>query len=188
MREKRPSAPMVLSIIAVVSSLAGTGVASVATISALSKKEKKQTMRIADSEVNKLAPGLSVKSAGSAATAATAATASTATNADQLGGVPAGEYQRRLWAVVRSDGTLARGAGVVSSSGGSANYEVKFNRDITNCAFAATIAHPADGAESFGQIEAHIESVVNARDTVGVFTANSAGTLANRAFHLIVDC
>jgi hypothetical protein len=185
MREKRPSAPMVLSIIAVVFSLAGTGLASVATISALSKKEKKQTRSIADSEVNKLAPGLSVKSAGSATTAATA---STATNADQLGGAPAGEYQRRLWAVVRSDGTLARGAGVVSSSGPGPDYQVKFNRDITGCAFAATIGHPADGAEAFGEIEAHIQSVVNARDTVGVFTANSAGTLANRAFHLIVDC
>jgi hypothetical protein len=71
MREKRLSAPMVLSIIAVVFALAGTGVASVATISALSGKEKRQTRRIADTEVNKLAPGLSVKSAGSASNAAT---------------------------------------------------------------------------------------------------------------------
>jgi hypothetical protein len=74
MRKKRPSAPMVLSIIAVVFSLAGTGVASVATISALSKKEKKQTRGIADKEIKKLAPGLSVA------------------NADKLGGQPASSY------------------------------------------------------------------------------------------------
>jgi hypothetical protein len=74
MRKKRPSAPMVLSIIAVVFSLAGTGVASVATISALSKKEKKQTRNIADSEITKKAPGLSVA------------------NADKLGGQPASAF------------------------------------------------------------------------------------------------
>jgi hypothetical protein len=74
MREKRPSAPMVLSIIAVVFSLAGTGAASVATISVLSKKEKKQTRNIAKDEIRKAAPGLSVASAK---------------NADTLGGQPA---------------------------------------------------------------------------------------------------
>lgn len=86
MRQKRPSAPMVLSIIAVVFSLAGTGAASVATISALSKKEKTQTKRIADNEVNRLAPFLSVKSAG------TAGSANTAGNASQLGGIGAGGF------------------------------------------------------------------------------------------------
>ena len=45
-----------------------------ATISALSKKEKKQTRSIADSEVNKLAPGLAVKHAGTADSAASAST------------------------------------------------------------------------------------------------------------------
>jgi hypothetical protein len=74
---------MVLSIIAVVFSLAGTGAASVATISALSKKEKNQTRGIADGEINRLAPTLSVKSAGSANTASSA---NTAANANLLGG------------------------------------------------------------------------------------------------------
>jgi hypothetical protein len=83
MREKRPSAPMVLSIIAVVFSLAGTGAASVATISALSKKEKKQTRNIAKNEIGKAAPGLSV---------ANALNAQNAANADKLGGQPASSY------------------------------------------------------------------------------------------------
>ena len=42
------------SIIALVFALAGSAAAGVATIG---KKEKKQTRNIADSEVNKLAPG-----------------------------------------------------------------------------------------------------------------------------------
>ncbi len=87
MRKKRPSAPMVLSIIAVVFALAGTGVASVATISALNKKEKKQTRNIADSEITKKAPGLSVS------------------NADKLGGQPASSYSLRT-ALVAANGTV----------------------------------------------------------------------------------
>jgi hypothetical protein len=83
MREKRPSAPMVLSIIAVVFSLAGTGAASVATISVLNKQEKKQTRKIAKKEIRKAAPGLSV---------ANATNAQNATNANNLGGQPASFY------------------------------------------------------------------------------------------------
>ncbi len=67
LRGRKPSPAMVVSIIALVFALAGSAAAGVATISALSKKEKKQTRKIADSEVNKLAPGLSVKSAGALA-------------------------------------------------------------------------------------------------------------------------
>src|SRR5262249_60756482 len=94
---------------------------------ALSAKDKKRVKRIADAEIGKAAPGLSVKHA---------------TSADQLGGTPAGQFQTRLWAVVRSDGTLARGAGVGSASGNT-NYKGRFNPGITGCAFAAPIGHPA---------------------------------------------
>ncbi|MGA8804901.1 MAG: hypothetical protein WB462_13330 [Solirubrobacterales bacterium] len=94
MRKKRPSAPMVLSIIAVVFALAGTGVASVATISALSKKEKKQTRNIADNEITKKAPGLSVS------------------NADNVGGLPL------RTAAVNANGTVdaGRSVGVTSAN------------------------------------------------------------------------
>jgi hypothetical protein len=72
MREKKLSPSMLVAITALVFSLTGAGVASVATISALNKKEKKQTRNIADNEVRKLAPGLSVATAGTANTAETA--------------------------------------------------------------------------------------------------------------------
>jgi hypothetical protein len=63
MRGRKPSPAMVVAIIALVFSVAGTGVASVAVIRSLSKKEKKQTSRIADREVKKLAPTLTVGTA-----------------------------------------------------------------------------------------------------------------------------
>jgi hypothetical protein len=66
LRGRKPSPAMVVSIIALVFALAGSAAAGVATISKLSKKDKKQVRKIADGEINKLAPGLSVKSAGSA--------------------------------------------------------------------------------------------------------------------------
>jgi hypothetical protein len=151
-------------------------------------KVKNGTLTGAQVNASTLGPVPVAVSAKSADTATNAKSADLATNASQLGGKPAGEFQGRLWAVVRADGTLARGAGVISTTGEGGNYEVKFNRDITGCAFAATIGHPADGAEPFGEIEVHIESLSYARDTVGVFTGNSAGNITARGFHLIVAC
>jgi hypothetical protein len=75
LRGRKPSPAMVVSIFALVFALAGSAAAGVATISALSKKEKKQTRNIADSEVNKLAPGLLVGNAVNAQTANSAQSA-----------------------------------------------------------------------------------------------------------------
>src|SRR2546422_11217110 len=45
-----------------------------------------------------------------------------------------------LTAVVKVDGSLARGRGAVSSSqlGVDGQYEVVFNRDVSNCVYVAT--------------------------------------------------
>ena len=70
---RRPSPAMVVAIIAVILALAGTATA------ALTKKDKKQVRKIADGEISKQAPGLSVAKAG---------------DADKLGGVaPSGYVQ-----------------------------------------------------------------------------------------------
>ena len=63
MRGRKPSPAMIVAIIALVFSVVGTGFASVAAISSLTKKEKKQTGRIADREIKKLAPTLTVGTA-----------------------------------------------------------------------------------------------------------------------------
>jgi hypothetical protein len=96
-RHRMPSAAMVVAIIALIFAVAGTAVGGVATISALSKKEKKQTRNIADSEIAKKAPGLSV------------ANAVNAQNAANLGGQPASSYAPATTlrtATVAADGTV----------------------------------------------------------------------------------
>jgi hypothetical protein len=72
---------MVVAILALIVALAGTAMAAPGAIkSVLNKQEKKQTKKIARNQVNKLAPGLSVRRAE------TAARADVAGNADALGG------------------------------------------------------------------------------------------------------
>jgi hypothetical protein len=61
---RRPSAAMLVAGVALVLALAGTAIAAPQAIeSVLNKKEKKQSRNIADQEIDKKAPGLSVKNA-----------------------------------------------------------------------------------------------------------------------------
>ena len=80
---RRPSPAMIVAIIAVILALAGTATA------ALTKKDKKKVRGIADSEITKMAPGLSVANAANASNAANAAKAA---DSDALGGVGPGGY------------------------------------------------------------------------------------------------
>ena len=74
---RRPSPAMIVAGAALVIALAGTAMAApVAIKSILNKQEKKQVKKIAKNQVNKLAPGLKVGSAGRA------------DNADAVGGQP----------------------------------------------------------------------------------------------------
>jgi hypothetical protein len=190
MREKRPSAPLVLSIIAVVLSLAGTGVASVATISALSKKEKKQTRNIANDEIGKAAPGLSVKHAGSADTAATVADGAVTRAA-------LAPDQRTEWAVVNADKTIAAQSGGISwvDVGGpqTGQTHLHFPDPLGTRPIVATI-HGVGGA--IGQISATrcgdtppggaVCSGALDEHNVFVETANTSGTLTNMKFTVVV--
>jgi hypothetical protein len=85
---------MIVAMTALVVALAGTAMAAPTAIkSILNKKEKKQTKNIAKNQINKLAPGLSVKHAGTAGSSDTAKSADTAkradvsSNTDAIGGV-----------------------------------------------------------------------------------------------------
>ena len=54
-----------------------------------------------------------------------------------------GALATALWAVVNTDGTLARGSGVTSSASlGTGQYEVIFNRDVTSCAYVTSAGNP----------------------------------------------
>jgi hypothetical protein len=93
-----------------------------------------------------------------------------------------------LFAVLNPDGSRARGFGAVSSQRFAVGqYEVVFNRDVTGCAYIATIGlSGSSGASPSGEITV-VGRFGNAN---GVFltTHDSAGNFADRGFHLAVHC
>jgi hypothetical protein len=106
-----------------------------------------------------------------------------------LGTVPAAAIADgdSRFAAVTSAGVLARGRNVTSVARTSeGRYQVILNRDVRNCAFAATIADAGAAAPPQGEIGASaLSSNVNG---VAVRTENSAGNPADRPFHLLVPC
>jgi hypothetical protein len=92
------------------------------------------------------------------------------------------------WGVVNSNGALARHRGGVSASRlGVGTYQVVFLDNITRCAYTATIGLPGtSGASAPGEITV----VGRAGEPRGVFvqTFTSAGAVADRGFHLVVNC
>jgi hypothetical protein len=94
-----------------------------------------------------------------------------------------------LWAVVDgTTGTLARGNRVTSvSKSGTGLYQVRFGRNVRNCAYAPTIR--LTGA-SLTSPPGAFTVVGEAASVNGTFltTHDSAGAAADRSFHLIVDC
>lgn len=104
-------------------------------------------------------------------------------------GVSAATLCTGLFAVVNSDGSLARAGcpGTTSTQLATGEYQVSFPRDITACGFIGTI-----GLSSFsGSTPPGMITVVGRLgnpDAVFVETANAAGTLTSQGFHLSVQC
>jgi hypothetical protein len=92
LRGHRPSPALVVSVLALTVAVAGTAMAGVATISVLNKQEKKQAKKIANKQIQKKAPGLSVASAANATNATNAANATTAANANTLDGLDSSAF------------------------------------------------------------------------------------------------
>jgi hypothetical protein len=95
--------------------------------------------------------------------------------------------------VVESNGTLARhGTGVVESKSlFTGAYEVVFDRDVSGCAFEATLGDPSDGGAPAGEIGvATREFPLFTIKPTAVFVEayNSSGTATNNPFHLAVLC
>ena len=97
-RMLRPSPALVIACIALFLAMGGVGYA------ALKGKDKKKVRAIADQEITKQAPGLSV---------ANAANAANATNADKLGGTPAAGVQKFC------SGGAIKATAVVNTTGAS---------------------------------------------------------------------
>jgi ABC-type antimicrobial peptide transport system permease subunit len=93
-----------------------------------------------------------------------------------------------FWAVVNSDGTLARDRGAVSSQRfTNGEYEVIFSRNVRNCAYVATIGLSGSfGISPPGEIT--VVGRFGNRRGVYVTTHDSTGAFADRSFHLQVSC
>jgi hypothetical protein len=93
-----------------------------------------------------------------------------------------------LFAVVASDGALARGStGVTSTHLSAGSYSVDFGKDVTDCAYVAT---PGDIAA--GSLVAPAAATVARRagnaNAVFVAILDNTGAFHDDPFHLIVAC
>lgn len=101
---------------------------------------------------------------------------------------------KTLWAVVNEDGTLDRGKGVTDSSRvAEGAYRITFNRNVSGCAYSATIDLSGLGEGHQGEVYVY-QTLEDPSDPptprqVDVFTFNSAGTTSDdNQFDLIVHC
>jgi hypothetical protein len=95
------------------------------------------------------------------------------------------------WAVVRLDGSLARGSGATSSAqnGVDGQYVVSFNRNVSGCAYVAS----GGEATALGPDDAVVFTVAPAAgNPAGVFVQEWDGVLGrdsySSGFHLVVAC
>jgi hypothetical protein len=110
----------------------------------------------------------------------------------------AGASATNLWCVVDADATRARGSSHCVSSGHpaaifaprivatSGTYEVIFDRDVSACAYVATLGDVGVAGAPHGTIGT--ASRLGNANGVYVETRDSTGTLANIPFHLAVFC
>ena len=99
---------------------------------------------------------------------------------------PTGAAATKLWAVVNSDGTLARGSGVTSSSKVSTgSYNVLFEQAVDACAFLATTGQAASGTAPG---DADVALLLGNPKGIYLETRNNTGTLADLSSHLAVLC
>jgi hypothetical protein len=104
-----------------------------------------------------------------------------------LGSLDLAPKARPAWAVVNTDGSLARSSGGVTSAslGVDGQYSVNFGRNVSHCAYVGTIDYSAGGYE--GELSAAPrEGNVNAV-FVQTYVFNP-GIDANLPFHLVVFC
>lgn len=128
------------------------------------------------------------KSARTALKGATGATGATRLQgATGPAGSPgkAGESAPKLWAMVSATGELEEGSGAVSAReifGG--RFEVIFNRNVSHCAYNATIGKPGvppDGTVVVAPLESN-------EDGVFVATFSTSSTEESKPFYLTVVC
>lgn len=113
-------------------------------------------------------------------------------DADTLDGQDSGKLGQ-MWAVVSSGCTIVRGSG--ASGIAPSNFcGVTFERDVSNCAFVASISESGagyPGTDRTGEVWAYTgDGTPNggSRSAVYVRTANSSGARVALPFHVAVFC
>lgn len=93
-----------------------------------------------------------------------------------------------VFAVVNSNGTLARGKAVARVAQLSTNtYEVIFTRNVRTCAYQATVGlTTSSGSLPNGQVT--VVGRVTSVNGVFLVTSNGTGAAAAQPFHLTVNC
>ena len=91
------------------------------------------------------------------------------------------------YAVVATNGTLVRGTTGVSSLklGGTGLYQVNFPKDISQCAWVATIGNGDATPVATGEIST---SLFNTPSSLLIQISNSGGVQGDRPFHAVVHC
>ena len=110
-------------------------------------------------------------------------------NADKLDGQDSTDFAPSLWAKVNADGTLLAGKGATSVTRGGGGYFVRFDRDIRNCAYIATVGETNTAYFDPGEVQATHSTGAGSpdRDVYVAMSDNDTGALA-RGFSLVVVC
>jgi hypothetical protein len=93
-----------------------------------------------------------------------------------------------LWVVARADGSVVRSSGLTGLLRTSpGKYEVLFRRDVSGCAYTATVGDPGNQRVNNRGL---VFTAGGHQSNAGVYveTKNLAGGLADYPFHLAVDC
>lgn len=91
---------------------------------------------------------------------------------------------RHLWAVVNINGNLVRGSRVASVTHlGTGQHEVRFNRNVSQCAYVATTNNAYSQALTIFTASGHLSP-----NGVFVETKNQGGGLTDGPFNVVVAC
>jgi hypothetical protein len=210
-RWRTPSPALVVALIALFVALGGTSYAAIKLPkNSVGTKQLKKGAVTAVKLKRHAVTAAKIDTAGLVVPSATHAISAT-----NVGGLSAGQLQRRitgacsaasairavggggtvtcqsvgttvLWAVVTANGTIARSSGPVTVTHSTGTYVLVFNRSVTNCAYSATVGPAGTGIVKG---DANVASLSGGADGVLVETFAPGGTTsANLPFHLIVAC
>jgi hypothetical protein len=90
--------------------------------------------------------------------------------------------------VVEADGTFVRGRNAATTSRlSTGSYEVIFDRDVSACAYTATVARPSP---RFTRRALTVTTAARVGDVNGafVFIHDAAGAAADHAFDIVTRC